>query len=147
VATPAGVRSGRAVAWFARKRRKNKQNQKDFDIAGYVAPNGTPFDFGAVIAGGSSANVLTLPADIDIALRINAVTTAGQLGILDVTASITYLSAAASVSGGRINIRRRFRETHQIRITRAIGAPAGAVLVFFRGPKSQLIQIGQATFT
>jgi len=147
MATPMGPRSNRARAWHARERRRNKQNQKDYDIAGFVAPGGTPFDFGAVAAGGSSANALTLPADIDIALQINAATAAGQLGVLDVTSAITYLSAEAGISGGRINIRHRFREPHQIRITRAAGAPAGAVLVFFRGPKSQLVQIGQATFT
>ena len=144
MATPAGSRADNARGWFARERRRTKQNQKDFDIAGHVA---TPFVFGAVVAGGSSANVLTLPADIEIALEINAVTVAGDLGVLDVTDSLDYVSAEAGVSGGRVNIRHLFREPHQIRITRAIGAPAGAVIVYFRGPKSQLIQVGAATFT
>ncbi len=147
MATPTGVRADAARNWFARERRRNKQDQKDFDIAGFVAPGGTPFDFGAVAAGGSSANVLTLPASLEIALEINAITTAGDLGILDTTDSVDFVSAEAGISGGRVNIRHRFKEAHAIRITRAVGAPAGAVLVFFRGPKSQLIQFGTATFT
>ena len=144
MATPAGSRADNARGWFARERRRTKQNQKDFDIAGLVA---TPFVFGAVVAGGSSANVLTLPADAELALEINAATVAGDLGVLDVTTGVDYVSAEAGVTGGRVNIRHLFREPHQIRITRAIGAPAGAVIVYFRGPKSQLIQVGGATFT
>ncbi len=144
MATPAGSRADNARGWFARERRRTKQNQKDFDIAGLVA---TPFVFGAVVAGGSSANVLTLPADAELALEINAAIAAGGFGILDVTAGVDFVSAEAGVTGGRVNIRHLFREPHQIRITRAIGAPAGAVIVYFRGPKSQLIQVGAATFT
>ncbi len=144
MATPAGSRADNARGWFARERRRTKQNQKDFDIAGLVS---TPFVFGAVAAGGSSANVLTLPADAELALEINAATVAGDLGVLDVTAGVDFVSAEAGISGGRVNIRHLFREPHQVRITRAIGAPAGAVIVYFRGPKSQLIQVGTATFT
>ena len=147
MATPTGPSAARARGWYARERRRTKQNQKDFDIAGLVPPAGTPFDFGAVAAGGSSANQLTLPADAEIALEINAATTAGDLGVEDVTDGVTFVSAEAGVSGGRVNIRRRFRESHAIRITRAVGAPSGAVVVYFRGPKSQLVQFGQATFT
>lgn len=144
MATPTGARADNARGWFARERRRTKQNQKDFDIAGLFA---TPFDFGNVAAGGSSANVLTLPAAAELALELDDATAAGGLGVLDVTDSIDYVSAEAGVTGGRVNIRHLFREPHQVRITRAIGAPAGAVVVYFRGPKSQLIQIGSATFT
>ncbi len=145
MATPTGPRALAARAFYRVRRRKKKQDQKDFEIAGHTP--GAPFDFGAVAAGGSSANVLTLPAAVELALEINVVTTAGQLGVLDVTTAIDYVSADPGQIGGRVNIRRKFPEAHQIRITRAVGAPAGAVLVYFRGPKSQLIQIGQATFT
>lgn len=147
MATPTGPRANAARNWFARERRRTKQDQKDFDIAGLVAPGGTPFDFGAVAAGGNSANVLTLPASLEIALQINAATTAGDLGVFDDTDSVDFVSAENGISGGRINIRHRFKEVHAIRISRAVGAPAGAVLVFFRGPKSQLVQFGTATFT
>lgn len=229
MATPTGPRAASARNWFARERRRTKQDQKDFDLAGlesapfriidlavnvggggynvgdeFLIAGGTfsiqgrgyvvaevagavtvvaiqiagaytvspgagaatvaqtgggndlltvdvtlsaPFDFGAVAAGGSSANVLTLPASAEIALEINAATLAGDLGVLDVTQSIDYVSAEAGISGGRVNIRHVFRQAHEIRITRAVGAPAGTVIVYFRGPKSQLIQIGTATFT
>lgn len=229
MASPTGPRADAARGWLARERRRKKQNQKDFDIAGFEAApfriinlavnvggagynvgdeflisggtfsiqgrgyvvseaagvvtavaiqiagayTVTPgagaatvaqtgggddaltvdvtlsalFDFGAVAAGGSSANALIIPADIEIALEHPAATAAGDLGVLDVTAGVTYVSAEAGIAGGRINIRRKLREVHQLRITRAIGAPAGAVLVFFRGPKSQLVQVGTATFT
>lgn len=229
MATPTGVRANSARGWFARERRRTKQDQKDFDIAGieaapfrviglavnvggggynvgdeflisggtfsiqgrgYVvsetagavtaiaiqvagAYTVTPgagaatvaqtgggndlltvdvtlsalFNFGATAAGGSSANALTLPANIELALELNAATAAGDLGVEDVTDAVSFVSAEAGVSGGRINIRRLFRESHQVRITRAIGAPAGAGIVYFRGPKSGLVQIGTVTFT
>ena len=71
MATPTGVRANSARGWFARERRRKKQDQKDFDIAGLFA---APFNFGATAAGGSSANTLTLPANIAIALELNAAT-------------------------------------------------------------------------
>lgn len=144
MATPEGIAARAAAGWSARERRRTKQNQKDFDIAGHVS---TPFDFGATAAGGSSANTLTLPADIEITLELNAVTVVGDMGVEDVTDAASFVSAIAGQSGGQVNIRRRFREDHQIRITRAVGAPAGAGKVYFRGPKSALVQIGQVTFT
>lgn len=145
MATPTGPRADSARAFYRVRRRKKKQDQKDLEIAGFTP--GSPFDFGAVAAGGSSANVLTLPAAVEVALEINVVTTAGQLGVLDVTTGVDYVSADPGQVGGRVNIRRKFPEAHGIRITRAAGAPAGAVIVYFRGPKSQLVQFGQATFT
>ncbi len=229
MATPIGSKADKARGYFARDRRRKKQNQTDFDIAGFapapfrilslavnvggggyaagdeflisggtfdvqgrgyvvseaagvvtavavqipgaysVAPGAGSatvaqtgggddaltvdptmsglFDFGAVAAGGSSANLLTLPAALEIDLEINAITAAGDLGVLDVTTGVDYVSAEAGQSGGRVNIRRLFPEVHQIRISRAIGAPSGTVSVFFRGPKSQRVQIGTATFT
>lgn len=147
MATPTGPRAQAARNWFARERRRIKQDQKDYDVAGLVPPGGTPFAFGNVAAGGVSANALTLPASLEIALELDAATSAGDLGVNDDTDAIDYVSAEAGISGGRVNIRKRFKEAHEIRVSRAAGAPAGAVLVFFRGPKSQLVQIGTATFT
>ncbi len=142
MATPTGERADAARRFHARERRRTKQNQSD-----YSALIAAPFDFGTVAAGGSSTNVLTLPADIEIAITINAIMAAGHVGVLDVTSGIDFVSAEAAVSGARINIRHLFREPHQIRITRAAGALAGAASVKFRGPKSQLIEIGTAVFT
>ena len=142
MATPTGERADPARRFHAREWRRTKQNQSDYSVLAAA-----PFDFGTVAAGGSSTNVLTLPADIEIAITINAVMAAGHLGVLDVTSGITYLNAEAAVSGARINIRHLFREPHQIRITRDAGALAGAATVFFRGPKSQLIAVGTVVFT
>lgn len=229
MATPTGSTADKARGYFARERRRKKQDQTDYDIAGFapapfrilalavnvggagyaagdeflisggtfdvqgrgyvvsealgvvtavavqipgaysVAPGAGSatvaqtgggddaltvdptmsglFDFGAVAAGGSSANVLTLPAAVEIALEHASATSAGDLGVIDDTTAVDYVSAEAGQAGGRVNIRRLFPESHDIRITRAIGAPSGAVAVYFRGPKSQLIQIGTATFT
>ncbi len=145
MALPSGPRARAKLGFYARERRRKKQDQKDFEIAGFTPA--APFNFGTVAAGGSSTNAMTLPAQAELALEINAITTAGQLGILDVTTGVDYVSADPGQAGGRINIRRLFPESHQIRITRAVGAPAGTVAVYFRGPKSQLVQIGTATFT
>jgi len=142
MATPTGERADAARRFHARERRRTKQNQAD-----YRALIAAPFDFGTVAAGGSSTNVLTLPADIEIAVTINAAMAAGHVGILDVTTGLDFVSAEAAVSGARINIRHLFREPHQIRITRAAGALAGAATIFFRGPKSQLIAFGTVVFT
>ena len=144
MATPTGERAENARGFHARERRRTKQHQSDYDIAGLFD---APFDFGTVAAGGSSTNVLTLPADIEIAITINAVMAAGHLGVLDVTSGVTFVNAEAALSGGRINIRHLFREPHQIRITRDAAAVAGTGTIFFRGPKSQLIEIGTVVFT
>ncbi len=144
MATPTGERADQARGFHARERRRNKQHRSDYGIAGLIA---APFDFGTVAAGGSSTNVLTLPADIEIAITINADMAAGHVGVLDVTTGDTFVSAEAVDAGGRINIRRLFREPHQIRITRAAGALAGAGTIFFRGPKSELTAIGTVVFT
>ena len=52
MATPTGPRAQAARNWFARERRRTKQNQKDFDIAGVFA---TPHDFGAARASAGPA--------------------------------------------------------------------------------------------
>lgn len=144
MATPTGPRADSARGFYARERRRKKQNQKDFDIAGLVA---TPFDFGATAAGGSSANALTLPADIKLAFESSVALAAGDFGVEDVSAGVTSFSGDAAPALGVINMRPLFRERRQIRIARAVGAPAATVKIYFRGPKSQIVQIGTVTFT
>lgn len=145
MATPTGPRARAARGWYSRERRRRLQNQKDFEIAGYTPA--APFNFGATALGGSSANAMTLPADIDIALELASATVAGDMGVEDVSGSATYVQAEAAAAGARVNIRKTFREARQIRIARGATAPAGTVSVYFRGPKSQLVKIGEATFT
>lgn len=132
-------------AFYSRRRRRTLQNQKDFEIAGYSPAS--LFAFGATIAGGSSANTMTLPADIEITVSLAAATAAGDIGIEDVTAGTTYVQAEPAPSGGAIRIRKVFREGHQIKIARGALAPAGTVAVFFSGPKTQLFKIGEAIFS
>lgn len=129
--------------YHARKRRRKLQDQKDFDIAGYFA---TPFDFGAAAAGGSSANSLVLPADIKIAFESTVALAAGDFGVENVSDAVTSRSAEAAGIGAVINMRPLFREQKEIRIARALGSPAASINVYFRGPKSQIVQIGTVSF-
>lgn len=142
MATPTGRTAADARGFHARVRRRKKQDQSHFD-----ALFASPFDFGAVAAGGVSANILTLPADVEIAVQANFPTVALDIGIFDVTMQVVPLQAEAVVTGGRINIRHLFRGRHQIRIFRSATAPAGAIAISFRGPKSAIIPFGIATFT
>lgn len=137
--TPADARG-----YYARKRRRKKQDQSDFDIAGFFA---TPFDFGATAAGGSSANALVLPADIKIAFESDVGLAAGDFGVENVSDGVTYFSADAAPALGVVNFRTLFREQKQIRIARSLTAPAATIKLYFRGPKSQIIQIGTVAFT
>lgn len=142
MATPTGARADSARGWFARERRRKKQDRSDFDAL--VA---SLFNFGTVAAGGLSLNTLTLPANVEIAFQNTFAAAALDLGVFDTTAGVGYLNAEAAIVGARINIRHLFRKPHQIQISRSIGALAGTVVVSFRGPKSALVPIGIATFT
>ncbi len=140
MATPAAAR-----AFYRVRRRKKKQDQKDFEIAGYTPA--APFDFGATLANADSANALELPADANLVVAINAATVAGDIGITDITTGITYFSAEDAGANAPIVIRKLFREPHQVRLHRGPTGPAGSVSVFFRGPKDQDILIGTGTFS
>ena len=142
MATPTGPRAENARNWFARERRRKKQDQSDFDALAAAL-----FDFGAVVAGGLSANTLTLPADVEIAFQATCAVAIADVGVFDATDAVGFVNAEANIIGGRINIRHLFREPHAIQISRAIGALAGTVVVSFRGPKSALVPFGIATFT
>lgn len=102
------------------------------------------FDFGNVPQGGKSPNGLILPASGFFSFVHAAATLAGDIAITDETTGIVYPSADPGQAGGRVNIRRLFPEVHQIKIAAAPTAPLGQVNIFFRGPKSQMVQIGQA---
>lgn len=142
MATPTGRPASEARGFFARVRRRKKQDQSDFDPL-FAAL----FDFGAVAAGGLSANTLTLPADVEIAFQNTFVTASLDLGVFDATLGVSFFNVEGAAIGGRCNIRKLFRAPHEIQITRAPVAPAGTVVVSFRGPKSALVPFGIATFT
>lgn len=143
MATPTGDRATAARNWHARERRRNKRDLAENTRQG-VTPL-APFDFGAVAAGGSSANTYTLPSNATLVVRSSAALTAGQIGITNGT---DFVSAEAIAAGGSVEIRHRFRRDQGIQITRAVGAPASSIDVFFleeKGGKRTLI--GTATFT
>ena len=142
MATPTGVRADQARAWYARERRRTKQNQKAFDIVGLVNKLGIDLVFGIVPPGGSSPYDITLPADATFTLKINAATNAGDIGIQDVISGIVYWSAENIPANGSVNIRHLFRKSHQIRLVKSGGAPVGDIKIYFRGPKTELIEVG-----
>lgn len=230
MATPTGARADAARGYFARVRRRKKQDQKDFDTAGHApapfrvllmavnaggsgynvgdqflidggtfyiqasgyvvaAPGGVvstvavlesgaystaptnpltttnitgtgtglqinatlsrPFGLGITPANGSSANGLVLPADCYLTLiHQTFATSAGNagMGILDETTGVLYRQAEPAAALGHVNFRHLFREGHTVKTYRNIVTPLGAVWVYFRGPKSQLIQVASTLF-
>lgn len=117
------------------------------DLLTVDAAISAPFDFGAALAGASSANALTLPADIKIAFESTAALAAGDFGIENVSDAVTSRSADAAGIGAVVNMRPLYREQKQIRVARGAGSPAATITIYFRGPKSQLSQVATATFT
>jgi len=146
MATPTNQEADEARWFFQRERRRTLQNLSDFKTAGYVPPSGTPFDFGAVSGNSQSPNSLLLPADIEIALEFSALVPNNRIGIVDLTTGETIRTIGPGQAGGRIPVSGVFREEHSIAIFRFIGIAAGTLKVYFAGPKSQLTQIGVATF-
>ena len=142
MATPIGNRANAARGFFARERRRKKQDQKDFDIAGLVQPGGTPFFFGGAVGPGNSPNALLLPASADIVLSSDVNLVAGLVGIFDETTGISYPNAELINGAGFGPIRHRFPEGHTIRIASLVGGTVAVITVFFRGPKSSRTMFG-----
>ena len=67
MATPTGPRAQAARGFFSRVRRRKKQDQKDYDIAGLVA---SPHDFGSAASSAAFPNALTLPANVMILAEV-----------------------------------------------------------------------------
>ena len=67
MATPTGPRAESARGFFARVRRRKKQDQKDYDIAGLVA---SPHDFGSAASSAAFPNPLTLPANVRVLAEV-----------------------------------------------------------------------------
>lgn len=135
--TPAQARS-----YYARRRRRIKQNQSDFDIAGLFD---TPFDFGAMLAGQDSPNTLLLPANVRIAVGSNVALTTAEVFVGDDLE--TWGTPTGIVAGGVQNWDYYFKKDRTMVITRGDFAPSAVLEIFFRGPKSQLIKFGDCVFT
>ena len=142
MATPTGPRADAARNWFARERRRKKQDQKDFDIAGLFD---TPHDFGSAIASAAFPNALVLPANARFVAQVTAASgaiAAGDTLFSDGTAQARNSEDLANLT----TIRALFIEARSLTITRGAAAVTGTLQVFFIGPKSQRILIGTGTF-
>lgn len=140
---PSGPRAQAKLAYYRRAKRRSKRDLSEFLRQG-ITPL-APFDFGTVAAGGSSLNTLTLRANATFVLEYSVAAAIGDAGITDGTTD--YTNAEAFQAGGFVEIRRQFRRDQGIQITRAIGAPAGSVNVYFLQVGGIRTLIGQATFT
>lgn len=143
MATPTGRPAQEARGFFARVRRRKKQDQKDYDIAGLVA---SPFDFGAAAANAAFPNTLTLPATVRILAEVLAASAAIPAG--DTLFSDGQAQARNSEDLANLTtIRALFVESRALTITRGPAVASGTLQVYFFGPKSQRILIGTGTFS
>lgn len=141
MATPTGTGADKARGYYARERRRLKQDQKAFEIAGHFA---TPFDFGAMLVGQDSPNSLLLPADCNIAVSSSVAQVAADIFIGNNVE--TFGGPGPYPAGGIVNIPQVFRKNQTIVITRGDTAPSAVVTIYFRA-KSQVIAFGTVTFT
>ncbi len=143
MATPTGRPADEARGFFSRVRRRKKQDQSDFDIAGHFA---TPFNFGAAIANAAFPNSLALPANIRIQAQV--VAASGAIPAGDTLFSDGSAQARNSEDLAQLTtIRALFIEARTLTITRGPAVVTGTLQVFFFGPKSQRILIGTGTFS
>ncbi len=143
MATPTGRPADEARGFFARVRRRKKQDQKDFDIAGHFA---TPFDFGAALPSAAFPNSLALPANARVQAEVLAATgaiPAGDTLFSDGTAQARNSEDLANLT----TIRALFIEARTLTITRGPAVSSGTLQVYFFGPKSQRILIGTGVFS
>lgn len=143
MATPTGRPADEARGFFSRVRRRKKQDQKDFDIAGHFA---TPFDFGSAASSAAFPNALTLPANVRIQVEVLAASAAIPAGDTLFDDGVIQarnredLANLTTISG-------LFGEGRDLTITRGPAVATGTLQVYFFGPKSQRILIGQGTFS
>jgi len=150
MATPTGPRADAARGYFARERRRTKQDQSDFDIAGLIA---TPHDFGSAAPTVAFPNSLTIPADIHIKARVSG-------AVFPIPPAPQTIAPGDTLFSDGINqarnsealeefttIRAIFREGRTLTITRGATLVTGSLEIYFLGPKSQRILIGTGTLT
>ncbi|MCK5317140.1 MAG: hypothetical protein KAJ55_04465 [Anaerolineales bacterium] len=137
MATPTGRPADEARGFFARVRRRKKQDQSDFSGV---------HDFGAAVPSAAFPNPLTLPANIRI--RVELFSGSGSIPIGDTLFSdgITQAFNSEPILG-QTTIRALFKEGRDLTITRGVFAATGLLLVYFVGPKTQKTLIAQATFS
>jgi hypothetical protein len=147
MATPVSKEADEARGYFAREKRRKLQDLSAYKTAGFVPPAGTPFDFGSMVTG-TSPNILTLPANIEIALiSTGSIIGPQNIGMFEPATGVVIFNAGAANPGDLIHLRHLFLIERQIRVFRLAGALPGTAQLFFSGPKSQLSQFGVVTFT
>ncbi len=143
MATPTGPRAEAARGWFARVRRRKKQDQKAFDLAGLVA---TPHDFGLAASSAAFPNTLVLPANVRF--QVEVLTASGAIPAGDTLFDDGVNQARnAEDMGSLTTIRAIFGKSRTLTITRGAAVSTGTLQVYFFGPKSQRILIGTGTLT
>lgn len=150
MATPTGPRAKAARDWYARERRRKKQDQKSFDVAGLVA---APHDFGSAAASAAFPNALVLPANIQIQAQVTGAVfpippapqtiAPGEMLFDDGVVQARNAEALET----RTVIRAIFGESRSLTITRGATLVTGTLEVYFWGPKGQRILIGTGTLT
>ena len=141
--TPTGPRADTARNWFARERRRKKQDQSDFDIAGLVA---TPHNFGAAASSIAFPNALTLPANIRIQVEVLAASGAIPAGDTLFDDGNNQARNAEDMAN-LTTIRALFGESRPLTITRGPAVSTGTLQVYFFGPKGSRLLIGTGAFT
>lgn len=150
MATPTGPRAESARGFFARVRRRKKQDQKDYDIAGLVA---SPHDFGSAAPTVAFPNALTLPSDLAIEAQVTSAVFPIPPAPQTIAPGDTLFDDGirqarnAEALEELTRIRAVFREGRDLTITRGATLVTGTLQVFFVGPKSQRILIGSGTLT
>jgi len=143
MATPTGPRATAARSFYRVRRRKKKQDQKDFDIAGLAA---TPHNFGAAAASVAFPSPLTLPANVEIQVIVTTPSAGLPAG------SFTFADGVRVAANRRDmaelqRISAIFGESRVLTITRDATVATGALEVYFVGPMTQRILIGIGTLT
>jgi hypothetical protein len=148
MATPTGPRADAARDWYARERRRKKQDQKDFDIAGLVA---APHDFGSAAASAAFPNALVLPANIQIQAQVTGAVFPIPPAPQTIAAGDTLFDDGVVQAHNAepletlTVIRAVFGESRTLTITRGATLVTGALEVYFFGPKGRRILIGTGT--
>ena len=141
MATPTGPRAESARNWFARERRRKKQDQSDFDSLA-----ATPHDFGSAASSVAFPNALTLPANVRILVEVLAASGAIPAGDTLFDDGINQARNAEDMAN-LTTIRAVFGESRPLTITRGPAVSSGTLQVYFFGPKSQRVLIGTGTLT
>ena len=143
---PAGPAAQRKLAYYRRVRRRIKQDEKAFEIAGFTP--GAPHDFGSQAAGVGSPNNLILPANARFAVSHSVGLSPEWASFEDIgPPTIGYWNAETTGANGIQEVRNWFEKDTELHIFRALGSTAGTLSIYFLGPHNKRTLIATATWT